>query len=75
MTAIYETCVCGIIFYLTQTLMFKLLYKFSIIHIYKLLNIPRLIRNPNAFLPHLDLTQTILNIKLNVSIKCKIGGN
>ena len=53
MTAIYETCVCGIIFYFTPTLVFKLLYE----------------------LPHLDLTQTILNIKLNVSIKCKIGGN
>ena len=38
-------------------------------------NNTHIIRNPNAFLPHLDLTQTILNIKLNVSIKCKIGGN
>ena len=75
MTAIYETCVCGIIFYLTPTLMFKLLYKFSIIHRYKLLNIPRLNRNPYAMLPYLDLTQTILNIKPNVSIKCKIEGN
>ena len=80
MTAIYETCVCGIIFSLTPTIMFKLLYKFSIIHRYKLLNIPRLLayklnRNPYALLPYLDLTQTILNIKVNVSIKCKIEGN
>ena len=72
MTAIYETCVCGIIFYLTPTLMFKLLYKFSIIHRYELLNIPRLLAYE---LPYLDLTQTILNIKLIVSKKCKIERN
>ena len=72
MTAIYETCVCGIIFYLTPTLMFKLLYKFSIIHRYELLHIPRLLAYE---LPYLDLTQTILNIKLIVSKKCKIERN
>ena len=69
MTAIYETCVCGIIFYLTPTLMFKLLYKCSIIHKYELN------RSPYALLPYLHLIQTILNIKPNVSIKCKIERN
>ena len=36
MTAIYETCICGITLYLTATLLFKLLCKYQIIHISKL---------------------------------------
>ena len=66
MTAIYETCICGITLYLTATLLFKLLCKYQIIHISKLLSTRR---------TYIDFIQAILNIKVKARIKCKIEGN